>query len=101
LEITHDAIDTFFSDFANCEVDARDYSELLEIAQIVISGFYIEVLEIDDGAHYVLAIAPHADAAWNIRDSASPLIEVEATWYRFETLHAAKEALARFLSAAI
>lgn len=104
MEITANAIETFFSDFGNSEIMWDGQCDVLtEIAQGNSIGFFWEALEINDGAFYVLEIAAHRDMELAMEERTRPhadLIE-GTTHYRFETLQALKEALARFMLASI
>lgn len=98
-------IESFFSDYANNEVETHgDTESMCETFQGIMSGFAVEICEIDDGAHYTLSIVAHDVTAWNITADAFDVAQREgkgATLYRFETLAGAQEALSAFLSAAL
>lgn len=97
------AIETFFSDFANSEV-AYDGTEnvLLEVFKGVWQGFYVEVLDIDETDHFLLCISAHETQDWNCNgELPENLPSTGRSYYRFETLPGALEALGRFQMASI
>lgn len=96
--------DDFFSAYQNSEVaDHGDTESLLEVFQGIMSGFFVEICQINDGAHYTLSIAPHEAQAWNCFevDRAEAFAAPVRSLYRFETLEAAQGALSAFLRAAL
>lgn len=97
-----DKIETFFSDFANSEIDTHDdYDQFLEIARGTLNGFKWELAEMNGGAYYVLDITAHSDKAWNLGSYIGPDYTEGTSLYRFQTIEGAREALNRFLNAAL
>lgn len=99
-------IETFFGDYANNAIEEipEDHHSLLEIFQGCLSGFAIELLEMNDGEFFVLSLHAHQIDDWNISDDRFHALLTRATGstlYRFETLEEAQGALSRFLSATL
>jgi hypothetical protein len=100
-------IEDFFADFANSECDssALDGDVLCEMFQGVMSGHAVELIEMNDGEYYVLAIYAHGVQAWNCseagRFAAIQGNNLGESLYRFETIGGARDALSRFMAAKI
>jgi len=97
-------IEMFFGEFASSECDdsALEGDSLGEIFQGVMTGHAVELIEMNDGEYYVLAIYAHSVQAWNLGDT--PFRDVQgrdSTLYRFESLSGALTALERFQSASL
>lgn len=98
-------VEDFFSAFQGSAADSLEYDSLLEVFQGVMTGFVVELCELDDGARYSLMIGAHSVRDWNITDDAFSACIVSAgddrTTYVFKTLGEAQEALATFLRVAL
>ena len=104
MEITEiDAIDTFFSDFANSEIEGHgdEWYALLEVLRMQFHRFTVELCEMNDGAYYHLEVISHTDDELMSSDRAHATEESGTSFYRFETKAGALEAITRFLAAAL
>ncbi len=90
-------VEDFFSSYANSVVEMPDHEALVERFQGAWQGFYVEIIEINWGAFFLLSIAANDDWEWNVMEVHPRLIpSTGRTLYRFETLGATLEALADF-----
>lgn len=82
--------------------EAAEYDSLTECFQGVWHRFFVEILDINDGTTFQLAITPHGDDNWNC-SSTHPLDHAtgETMHFAYGTLAEALDALATFQRATV
>lgn len=74
---------------------------MLEISNIVVPGFFLEICEMNGGEYYILEISACDTRDGVMIEEVTRPTGTERGFYRFHSKEGLREALSRFLAAAL